>query len=323
MRSIRLGNSDENVSALCLGCMYFGSSISEPQSVQLLDFYREAGGSFLDTANNYAYWVKGCEGGESENVLGRWMKAKQNRGDIFLATKVGVNMPPRVPRSLSKNTIMEQCEQSLQRLQTDHIDLYYAHTDDRATSFDETLEAFTRLVQQGKVRYIGCSNMLAWRIEQAHAISIQHQWANYCCVQQRHSYVRPKAGIHIFSNSQVPANGDLLDYASENADTFTIVAYSTLLGGMYAHPEHHIPDNYQPDEYDSADMQVRLGILKQIADETHATPNQIVLAWLMQNVPAMIALISSSSLERLKENLGAAQISLTSEQLMRLNRASA
>jgi aryl-alcohol dehydrogenase-like predicted oxidoreductase len=322
MRSTVLGHTGEKVSCLCLGCMYFGSTIDEAQSFQLLDLYLDAGGNFLDTANNYAFWVEGCKGGESEAVLGRWLKARRNRNRVFLATKVGANMPPRVPASLTHTTILEQCEQRLQRLQTDYIDLYYAHIDYRATPLEETLEAFNDLVQQGKVRFIGCSNMLAWRIAEARSLSQQHSWAEYCCVQQRHSYLHPKPGIKAFSNGQVPVNVDLLDYASEN-DDFTIVAYSTLLGGVYTSPDHTIPDNYQPDEYDTVDVQVRLQTLQRVADEVRITPNQVVLAWLVQNTPSMIALISSSSRKRLQENLDAAQITLSGEQLTQLNQASA
>ena len=124
MRYTQLGPTAEQVSALCLGCMYFGSSISETRSFQLLDLYCDAGGNFLDTANNYAFWVEGCEGGESEQVLGRWCKVRHNRDKLFLASKVGYNMPPRVPISLTRQTIIEQCEQSLRRLQTDYLDLY-------------------------------------------------------------------------------------------------------------------------------------------------------------------------------------------------------
>ncbi len=322
MHSTILGHTSEKVSSLCLGCMYFGSSIDEAQSFRLLDLYRDAGGNFLDSANCYAFWIDGCEGGESETVIGHWLKARGNRDQMFVATKVGVNFPPRVPMSLTKQIIIEECEQSLRRLQTDCIDLYYAHIDHRATPLEETLEAFNDLVQQGKVRSIGCSNTLTWRIAEARAISRQHGWTEYCCIQQRHSYLRPKTGITAFSNTQVPANVELLDYASEN-DDFTIVAYSTLLGGAYTHPNHTIPDNYQPDEYDAADTRVRLQALRRIADELQATPNQVVLAWMVQTTPSMIPLVTSSSLERLEENLGAAQITLSEEQLVQLDQASA
>lgn len=321
MRLMRLGHSGMEVSALALGCMYFGSAIDEVTSFELLDRYAAAGGSFLDSANNYAFWVDGFEGGESERTLGRWMKARRNREQMCVATKVGYNMPPRVPISLARKTILEQCEISLKNLQTDYIDLYYAHWDHRETPLEEILSTFDQLVQEGKVRYIGCSNMLAWRIEQARAQSQQHGWPEYCCVQQRHSYLRPKTGITTFANGQVAVNSDLLDYATVNANRLTVVAYSTLLGGVYSRPQNRIPDNYQPHEYDPTDMQARLKVLHAISQETGATPNQVVLAWMIQNTPAMIALISSSSPARLQESLNATAVTLTAEQLKRLNQA--
>lgn len=323
MRWIKLGHTGVDVSALCLGCMYFGSAVDEATSYALLDRYVEAGGTFLDTANNYAHWVKGFQGGESEQLLGRWMKERGNRDKMFVATKVGFNMPPRVPFGLSRATILEQCENSLRQLQTDSIDLYYAHTDDRATPLEEVLETFDELVRQGKVRHIGCSNTLAWRIAEARALSREHGWADYCCVQQRHSYLRPKTGITKFSNGQVPATGDLLDYATAHAGDFTVVAYSTLLGGAYSHPQGRIPDNYQPSEYDAADAQARFQALREVAEESGATPNQVMLAWLMQSTPAMVALIASSSTERLQESLDAARVELSAEQIAKLDRASA
>jgi aryl-alcohol dehydrogenase-like predicted oxidoreductase len=323
MRWMKLGHTGVDVSALSLGCMWFGSLTDEQTSFQLLDQYVDAGGSFLDTANNYAFWIDGYQGGESEQVIGRWMRQRRNRARLFVASKVGFNMPPRVPTSLARTTIFEQCDNSLRQLQTDYLDLYYAHWDHRETPLEEALEAFDQLVRQGKVRYIGCSNILAWRIAQARALSQQHGWAEYCCVQQRHTYIRPKTGITSFSNKQVPVNVDLLDYATVHADTFTVVAYSTLLGGVYSHPQHRIPDSNQPDEYDAADMQARLHMLQQVAEETGATPNQVVLAWLRQHTPAMIALIASSSRERLQENLDSVQVVLTADQLARLNQATA
>jgi aryl-alcohol dehydrogenase-like predicted oxidoreductase len=318
MQTIQLGHTGETVSSLCLGCMYFGSAIDETQSFRLLDQYWDAGGRFLDTANNYAFWVNGYQGGESEQVIGRWLKIRHNRQQVFLATKVGYNMPPRVPISLSQQTIMEQCENSLRQLQTDYIDLYYAHIDDRDTPLEETLSAFNQLVKQGKVRYIACSNTLAWRIEQAQQISKQHHFPAYCCVQQRHSYVRPRRDIKAFSNAHVPVNTDLLDFAKARSDQFIIVAYSVLMNGLYTQETPQIPEVCQPDAYDSAELHAKIQTLREIAHETGATPNQVVIAWVLQNAPAMIALISSSSQERLQENLNALQLTLTADQLARL-----
>lgn len=193
MRTVPLGNTGVDVSALCLGAMYFGTRNDERTSFELLDQYVAAGGTFIDTANIYAHWVEGGQGGESESLLGRWMKARGNRADLFLASKVGFNMPG-VERGLTAAQIEAECEKSLRRMGVETIDLYYAHVDDRVTPLDETLAAFDRLVRAGKVRFIGASNYLAWRLEQAHWVSKTHDWASFCCVQQRYTYLRPKPG---------------------------------------------------------------------------------------------------------------------------------
>jgi aryl-alcohol dehydrogenase-like predicted oxidoreductase len=299
--------------------MYFGTTIDEAQSFRLLDQYVDAGGSFLDTANNYAFWVQGFQGGESESLLGRWFRERRNRDQIFLATKVGFNMSPRVPTSLSRQTIIEQCENSLRQLQTNHIDLYYAHTDHRETPLEETLEAFDQLVRQGKVRYIACSNTLAWRIQQARMTSQAHGWPEYCAVQQRHSYLTPKTSVRKHANGQVSTTIEHIDYAIEHADDFIIVAYSILIGGIFARDDNRIPENYQPDDYSQSEVDTKLAVLRNVAAEVGATPNQVVIAWLMQNTPRMIPLITSSSQERLQENIDAAQVTLSADQLARLN----
>jgi aryl-alcohol dehydrogenase-like predicted oxidoreductase len=203
------------------------------------------------------------------------------------------------------------------------IDVYYAHWDHRETPLTEVLEAFDTLVRQGKVRYIGCSNTLAWRIAQAQLISQHHGWPEYCCVQQRHTYLRPRIGTRAFANGHVPVNTDLLDYVAAQAGRMTIVAYSTLLGGVYSDPQHVITPNNQPAEYDPADKQARLRVLHAVSAETGATLNQVVLAWITQNTPAMIALVSASAPERLAENLAADALQLTPEQIARLNAAAA
>ena len=185
MNTVPLGRSGVNVSALCLGAMYFGSRTDNETSWQLLDQYTEAGGSFIDTANIYARWVPGCSGGESETLLGEWMRERTNREQLFIASKVGFEYPG-VERGLPAWRIEEECDKSLKRLGIDTIDLYYAHVDDRQTSQEETLEAFNTLVSSGKVRLIGGSNFLAWRLEDAAWISRTRKWAEYCCVQQRH-----------------------------------------------------------------------------------------------------------------------------------------
>jgi aryl-alcohol dehydrogenase-like predicted oxidoreductase len=165
MQTVRLGDTGEQVSALCLGAMNFGTKLDEAGSRLLLDRYWQAGGRFIDTANNYAHWWGG-DGTESESVLGRWMRERGNRAELFLATKVGFNTP-KLGNSLSRASIRREIEGSLRRLGTDHVDLYYAHKDHRPDPLEETLGTFEELHREGKVRWIGCSNHRAWRIEEA------------------------------------------------------------------------------------------------------------------------------------------------------------
>ena len=311
MKTVALGNSGIDVSALCLGAMYFGSRTDAGTSWQLLDLYVEAGGSFIDTANIYARWIPGFIGGESETLLGKWMRERKNRDDLFIASKVGFEYPG-VERGLEGWKIEEECDKSLKRLGVDTIDLYYAHVDDRNIPQEESLEAFDKLVKGGKVRYIGASNFLAWRLEEAKNISRARNLAEYCCVQQRYSYVRPRTGTSF--DPQVSANVDLIDYCQARGTT--MLAYSPLLSGAYCRDDRSFGEQYA-----GADTDKRVAVLRQIADEVGASVHQVVLAWMLHSKPAVIPLIAASTQEHLQENLDAATVTLTDEQMLILNDA--
>jgi aryl-alcohol dehydrogenase-like predicted oxidoreductase len=317
-----------DVSAMCLGCMYFGTKTDEKTSFQLLDQYFECGGNFLDTANNYAFWVNNGQGGESETLLGRWMKERKNRDSIFLATKVGAR--PTVAGSgfgmaegLSAAAITDAVDQSLRRLDTDHIDLYYAHVDQRTTPLEETLEAFQRIIAQGKARYLGCSNMATWRIERARSISRFNRWEPYRCVQQWHSYLRPRhgtGGIDVPEAGfayQTTATDELLEYARVHED-FSIVAYSSLMLGAYSRP-----DRLLPEKYEGADTDERLRVLQQVAKEIRCTTNQLVLAWMLGSQSRIFPIIAASTTDQLRENLAALNLALTEGQISTLTNAHA
>jgi aryl-alcohol dehydrogenase-like predicted oxidoreductase len=303
MNQIALGDSGAQVSALCLGTMFFGTTVDEATSFRLLDRYYDAGGRFIDTADIYAFWVEGGEGGESESLLGRWMEQRGNRDELFLATKVGAAPGD----NLTAATIRKGAEASLRRLKTDRIDLFYAHTDDRSTPLEETVGGFGELVADGTVSHLGCSNTMAWRIERARAIAGA---ARYCCVQQRHSYLRPRPGAEF--EGQLPSSDELLDYCA--TERVGLLAYAALLTGAYTRDDRPVPENYATDDADA-----RLRTLREVAGETGATPNQVVLAWLMQGTPRVIPLIGASSEEQLAENLGALDVALSGEQLERLS----
>lgn len=313
MRSVPLGNTGTRVSAFCLGTMYLGSRTDKKTSFELLDKYVEAGGTFLDTANIYAFWVPGYVGGESESLLGEWMRERGNRDELFIATKVGF-IYPGVERGLKAHQIMTEREKSLKRLGVDSIDLYYAHRDDQNTPLTETMEAFNKLVTAGEVRYIGASNYLAWRLEEARWVSRTHGWPEFCCIQQRYSYLRPKPGARF--DPQIAANEDLLDYC--RARGMTLLAYSPLLSGAYTRLDRSFPEQYLGQDTDA-----RLAALKAVAEEVGATANQVVYAWMVQSDPPVIPLVGASTIEQLEENLGALEVKLSTEQMQHLNNASA
>ena len=172
-----LGRSGLSVSPLCLGGNVFGWTADEATSHALLDRYAEAGGNFIDTANVYSSWVPGHMGGESESVIGRWLRASGQRDRMIVATKIGMDIPG-LGKGLTRAQIERGAEDSLRRLQVDRIDLYYAHEDDPKTPLDESLAAFARLVRDGKVRAIGASNYSAERLDAAIAMSAAHPRAS-------------------------------------------------------------------------------------------------------------------------------------------------
>ncbi len=312
MRTLQLGHSRIDVSILCLGILPFGTKVDRETSFAVMDAYYEAGGRFIDTANNYSKWHANGVGTESETVLGEWMRDRRNRDELVIATKVGFNRDDIGP-SLSRETIETESAGSLERLQTDRVDLYYAHADIRTDPLEETLEALDDLVKAGRARAIGCSNYRAWRIAEARSLSERRGWASYCCVQQRHSYLRPRPGAGF--GAQTSSNDDLLDYCREHDDV-RMLAYSPLLNGAYTRSDRQIPSQYV-----GAETEQRLGALRRIASEVGATENQVIYAWMLASAPSVIPLTAPTTMEQLEENLGALSVALTDEQVAELDTA--
>lgn len=311
MRKMRLGNTDLEVSALCMGGDAIGGRIDRATSFQLLDRFRESGGTFLDTANFYAAWLEGCQGGESETTLGLWLMDRECRQEMAVASKLAFDYPG-CQGGLSAAEIERECEKSLRRLQTDRLDLYYAHRDDAATPLEETMEAFDRLIRAGKVRAIGASNLRVWRIAEANTVSRKHGWAQYSVIQQRHTYFRPRHGADF--GPQICINEDLKDLAASRG--ITLIAYSILLQGAYTRDDRPIPAQYAGPEADD-----RLAVLKEVARETGATPNQVIVAWMLGGSPQVLPIVAGSRLEQLSENIAALNVTLTADQIQRLNTA--
>jgi aryl-alcohol dehydrogenase-like predicted oxidoreductase len=309
------------VSSLCLGTMYFGTTVDEERAFAVLDRFVEAGGTFIDTANTYSFWVDGGTGVESEELLGRWLKSRGNRDELVLATKVGA-LPdppgaawPEHAEGLSRDVVRRQHAASMRRLGTDHLDVYYAHIEDRRTPLDDTVATFGELVTDGLVRVTGLSNHAAWRVAAAREIARAQGVQGFTAVQQRHTYLRPRPGADFGANPHI--SDEMLDYAREESD-LTVLGYSVLLSGAYTRADRPLPE-----QYDHEDSRRRLAVLAEVAQELGATPNQVVLAWLLRGDPPVLPVLGVSSVSQLDECLGALDLVLDDGQRQRLDDAAA
>ncbi len=314
---MKLGNTSITISPLCLGTMYFGTKTDQIASEKLLDQFLGLGGNFIDTANNYAFWMENGVGDESETVIGKWLAKGERRTNIVLATKCGGrpqaytgDLKDMGIEGLGYQTILKAVDQSLQRLQTDYIDLLYAHIDFMEYPIDERLRAFEELYQAGKVRAIGSSNTSAWRLEESLHHCQGQQWVTYSAVQQKYSYLRPRHHADFWVQKLI--NEEMIQYCEQRG--LTLLAYSTLLSGLYAKDPVEIPD-----DYDTKDNALRLKILTQVAQELGASKNQVVLAWMMQHQPAIVPIIAASKPEQIQESMGSIDIKLTPEQMETLD----
>lgn len=311
MDMAELGTSGASVSALCLGTDYYGSRTPAETAHILMDAFHEAGGTFLDTSNIYARWIPGFLGGESESTIGDWMARRRNRSAMFVATKMCGDYLD-VPYGLRAVDIRRECDKSLARLRTDWIDLYYAHADDRQTPLPEIVEAFDSLISAGKVRMVGASNWATWRLAEARQIAEANGWVSPWALEYRYTYLRPRPGA-VFA-PQVAVNDQLLDYARDKQ--LPIVAYSILLNGAYSRSDRPVPGRYA-----GPDTDARLAALQVVSAETGATPAQVVIAWLRQQPQQIIPIVAGSTLEQIRENVAAANLRLTSDQVNRLDSA--
>ena len=313
----RLGRTGLKVSPLCLGSMQFGWTADEKTSFAVMDAFFDAGGNFIDTADIYSRWVEGNNGGVSEEVIGRWLQARGNRRQMIIATKVRGQMGPGPnDEGLSRKHILEACEASLRRLQTDTIDLYQAHFFDADVPIDETLEALDRLVQQGKVRYIGCSNYPAWRLMEALWTSDKHGLARYDSIQPHYNLVHRAE----FERELV-----------EVCRTFGIgiIPYSPLAGGFLTgkYSRERQADSVRAESvrqryFNDAGWKA-LEAVRSVAGELGATPTAISLAWLLAQPGMTAPIIGANTVEQLQASLASLEVKLTAEQLERLESASA
>src|SRR5580693_3334929 len=311
------------VSVLSLGTMHFGTATDEATSFAILDRYVEAGGTFIDTADNYAFWT-GTQGGESEELLGRWRRSRGVGDEIVIATKLGARpLAPGTsytdnPEGLSAPVIRESAERSRDRLGLARLDLLYAHIEDPAVPLAETVEAFAALVDEGTVGLLGVSNHWAWRVERARSLAAAAGLPGYEVLQYHYSYLRPRTDLP----GQLSPDGDhgvmgadLLSYLRAEPQ-LAMVAYSPLLNGGYVRPDKPLDA-----EFDHPGTPARLAALREVAKDADATVSQVVLAWLIGSEVPMIPLVGASSVAQLDESLAAVDLELTTEQRTRLDEA--
>ena len=314
----RLGRTGLNVSELCMGTMQFGWTTHEANAFQVLDAYVESGGNFLDTADVYTRWVEGNPGGVAEQIIGRWMRARGNRNQLVIATKVRGRMgdgPNDV--GLSRKHIIDAVEASLARLQIDYIDLYQAHSDDQEVPLEETLAAFDNLVQRGLVRYIGASNYDAWRLMKAIGISERCDYARYDSLQPRYS---------LAARSEYERELEPL-CLSEGVG---VIPYSPLAGGFLTGkyrrgqevPESGRAAQVQSRYYGNDQAFALLDRIDEVAARHNATPAQIALAWLLARPGVTSPITSANTAQQWRDLAGAVDIKPSAEDIQLLDEAS-
>lgn len=311
----KLGKSELEVLPLCLGGNVFGWTVDEPTSFKLLDAFVSAGFNFIDTADAYSMWVPGHHGGESETIIGKWLKQSGKRGNIILATKVGYEIAPD-KKGLSRAYILRAVEDSLKRLQTDYIDLYQSHRDDSVTPLEETLETYSHLVKQGKVRVIGASNFGGKRLAEALQVSEQHGYPRYEGLQPLYN---------LYDRAEYEST---LKPVCAEKEVGVIPYYSLAAGFLTGKYRSEKDLSKSPRGTRSVKKYLTergfriLDALDEVAGRHHATPARVALAWLATrpNITAPIA--SATNLDQLKELTDATALELDASSMELLNRAS-
>ena len=307
---ITIPETDLVVHELCLGTNVFGWSADEAQSHAVLDAYRGHGGNFLDTADMYSAWKEGNVGGESETIIGNWMKSRGNRNEIVIATKVAKH--PSRP-GLSPTNIIAACNDSLTRLQTDHIDIYYAHHDDKEVPLEETLGAFAQLIAEGKVRYIAASQYTGARLQEALDISAEHSLPSYIALQDQYNLVARNP----FESDQQPA----LAANGISAIPFYGLARG-FLSGKYR--EGKVVESVRAEgvkEFATPKGYKILSAMDEIAAAHKSSLSAVSLAWLRSNPQLSTPIASARTVEQLEEIVQI--IELTPDEVAALNAVSA
>lgn len=314
MKKLKLGDSGLEVSPLAFGGNVFGWTADETMSFRLLDAFVAEGFNLIDTADVYAHWVQGLEGGESETIIGKWLKRSGKRQSVIIATKVGKEMGPD-KKGLSRSYIFQAVEESLRRLQTDYIDLYQSHEDDTQTPLEETLDAFDRLIQDGKVRAIGASNFSAKRLAEALQVSEQYGYPRYQSLQ-------PLFNLY----DRADYEKDLEPLCREKG--LAVISYFSLASGFLTgkyRSEADLADRARADivkKYLNERGYRILEALGRVAQQHNVTPAQAALAWLIAQPTITAPIASASNLDQLNQLIQATTLELDPSSMALLNQAS-
>jgi aryl-alcohol dehydrogenase-like predicted oxidoreductase len=315
MKRRKLGNTGFEISPLALGGNVFGWTIDEPASFKILDAFVAAGFNFIDTADIYAKWVPGNKGGESETIIGNWLKKSGKRSEVIVATKVGIEMAPD-KKGLSAAYIFRAVEDSLKRLQTDHIDLYQAHKDDPDTPLEETLGAFGKLIKDGKVRAIGASNYSGPRLSQALEVSKTHGLPAYQTLQPDYN---------LYDRADYEKNLERICVANG----LGVISYFSLASGFLTgkyRSEADLSKSQRGGRVKKYLNQRGFRILKaldELAAQYNSTPARVALAWMIARPGITAPIASATNLEQLKDLIEATKLQLDQTSIETLNKASA
>ncbi|MDF7813672.1 aldo/keto reductase [Hymenobacter sp. YC55] len=315
MQHRELGRSGLHIAPLVLGGNVFGWTADEATSFQILDAFVAGGGNAIDTADGYSVWVPGHQGGESETIIGKWLKQRGRRDDVVIATKVGWEVNPE-NKGLAKNYILRAVENSLKRLQTDYIDLYQSHKDDPTVPVEETLEAYAQLVKQGKVRAIGASNFTAERLRESVEASAAHGFPRYESLQPLYN---------LYDRAEFEQQ--LLPLLQEHH--IGVIPYYGLAAGFLTGKYRSEADLQKSargggvgQKYLNEKGLTILRALDAVAARQQATPAQVALAWIMAQPGLTAPIASATSVEQVTELLKATELQLNAQDLQELGEAS-
>lgn len=310
----RLGETELKAPPIIFGGNVFGWTVNEKDSFDLLDRIFDMGITMIDTADSYSHWAPGNSGGESETIIGKWMKERGNREKITIATKVGSN-PGKDGRDISKEYILQAAEDSLNRLQTDHIDLYFTHWDDEKTPVEETLEAYKKLIDEGKVRYIGASNISNERLKASLEASAKNDLPKYEVSQPEYSLME-----------RGKFEGELRDICSKN--NMGVTSYFSLasgfLTGKYSSAEDIEGREREKflQEYFNEKGEKVLQEIKNISKHHNISQAAVALRWIMQRPGITAPIASATKPEQLRSFEEAMNTELSPEEMEKLNKVS-